>query len=97
MFFQTESENVVTPDTVKIGRLSFSLRAFYISIVGAVITVIASQRSHRNMYLKQMKNIFRNNSKNKKSTLSKLFLNSIAKSIPLAYKYMTLIQYKWRV
>jgi hypothetical protein len=29
----------VTPDTVKIGRLSFSLRAFYISIVGAVITV----------------------------------------------------------
>jgi polycystin 1L2 len=39
MFFLTTSENVVTPDTVKIGRLSFSLRAFYISIVGAVITV----------------------------------------------------------
>lgn len=39
MFFQTESETVVTTDTVRIGRLSFSFKALYISIVGAVITV----------------------------------------------------------
>jgi polycystin 1L2 len=40
MFFQPEDEETVTADTVRLGAFRLSLRAVYISVVGAVITII---------------------------------------------------------
>ncbi|XP_052071968.1 uncharacterized protein LOC127710241 [Mytilus californianus] len=40
MFFQTESEETVIADTVRIGKLRLSLKTAYISVVGVLITVV---------------------------------------------------------
>lgn len=40
MFFQTEDEETVIADTVRIGKLRLSLKTAYISVVGVLITVI---------------------------------------------------------
>lgn len=70
MFFTPQDEDIISPDTVRIGAFRLSLKTAYVSVVGAVITVVPTFlithlfRTAKNKQIKQNKKTSKN-SKNR--------------------------------